>query len=252
MSCYPSATACPPPARVGSRAALRTWSWTGVTLLVGGLHVAALVALLPVAQELPDDKEPAGLLMVTVAAADLRPQASVSSITRPPPRQVPATDGAPTASPALAEADPVTAVQPASADDPPAPRPAMAEPLAAAAPAPAVPSRPAENAAARTGVGQTATATYFGQLTGWLNRHKRYPTAAKKAKEQGVVVVSFTIDRRGELVASAIEKSSGHHLLDAAALALLQRAAPMPRIPDAMGLQTLTVSLPIDYSLITH
>jgi protein TonB len=54
------------------------------------------------------------------------------------------------------------------------------------------------------------------------------------------VVVKFSIGRDGALLRSALKSSSGHALLDEAALATLARAAPFPPIPDFIGRETLT------------
>jgi len=67
----------------------------------------------------------------------------------------------------------------------------------------------------------------------------------------GVGWATRTIGRDGQLLASAIKQSSGHALLDQAALATLARAAPFPPIPDFVGRETLSIAVPIDYALIT-
>lgn len=95
------------------------------------------------------------------------------------------------------------------------------------------------------------TKNYFGELAAWLNRHKDYPADLKKQKIQGVVVVKFTINAVGEIQRMAVKKSSGHQRLDMAALDVLQKANPLPPIPTEMKRDTLTLSLPVDYSLIT-
>jgi len=92
---------------------------------------------------------------------------------------------------------------------------------------------------------------YLGQIAAWIDANKDYPVECKKAREQGAVVVKFTIDRDGRLLASSIKQSSGHLRLDQAALATLARAAPFPPIPDFVGRETLSVAVPIDYTLIT-
>ena len=93
--------------------------------------------------------------------------------------------------------------------------------------------------------------SYFGQISAWIDANKDYPAECKKHKQQGAVVVKFTIGRDGQLLASAIKQSSGHALLDQAALATLARAAPFPPIPDFVGRETLSIAVPIDYALIT-
>lgn len=101
--------------------------------------------------------------------------------------------------------------------------------------------------------GKTArdTRSYLSQIAAWIDANKRYPTAAKKVKEEGVVLISFSIDRNGNLLASSIKHSSGHSRLDQSALATLARAAPFPPIPEFIDSDTLSIAVPIDYSLIT-
>ena len=92
---------------------------------------------------------------------------------------------------------------------------------------------------------------YFGQISAWIDANKDYPTEVKKKRQQGTVVVRFTIGRDGQLLASTIKQSSGHVLLDQAALETLARAAPFPPIPEFVGRETLSIAVPIDYTLIT-
>jgi protein TonB len=93
---------------------------------------------------------------------------------------------------------------------------------------------------------------YFARLMAWLQRHKTYPAELKRAKKQGTVLLNFSIGRRGELLSARVAASSGEPMLDQAALAMLQRASPMPALPDDLGLDTLTLTVPVEYSLITR
>ena len=92
---------------------------------------------------------------------------------------------------------------------------------------------------------------YYSLLSAHLNRKKRYPSEAKKARQQGVVTVRFTVHADGRISGSSIRTSSGHDLLDQATLDLMERVAPLPRFPRSMTRDRVTISLPIDYSLRT-
>ena len=80
-----------------------------------------------------------------------------------------------------------------------------------------------------------------------LARFQRYPAQAKGAT--GIVNLSFSIDRQGHVMNSKIIKSSGSAVLDAEALSLLTRAAPLPAPPAAVPDSDLTFVLPIRFGL---
>jgi protein TonB len=99
------------------------------------------------------------------------------------------------------------------------------------------------------GTGAGGARNYYGQLAAWLNRHKRYPSRARRMRQQGTVQVRFTIDRNGRVVSHQVIASSGHPLLDQEAAAMLERASPMPRMPPTLAHQRLTITLPIAFNL---
>ncbi|SDW82288.1 energy transducer TonB [Thiocapsa roseopersicina] len=90
---------------------------------------------------------------------------------------------------------------------------------------------------------------YYTELAAWLERHKRYPSQARKMRQEGIVRVRFVIDRSGKVISHRIETSSGHTALDHAASELLRRASPMPAIPASMGRSRLEIVVPIAYRL---
>ena len=133
------------------------------------------------------------------------------------------------------------------------PSPAPPPPVRQAAPAPAAPvaAGPVAAAPGSDPRARAQEADYFSLISAHLNRKKRYPAEAKKAMQQGIVTVRFTVDRDGNVSGVSIKRTSGHALLDQATIELVQRVAPLPRMPASMKRDTITLSLPIDYSLKT-
>jgi protein TonB len=82
-----------------------------------------------------------------------------------------------------------------------------------------------------------------------LQQFKSYPSGARARDEQGVVLLAFTIDRGGHVLARHIVSSSGHPDLDAEVLTLVERAQPMPAFPASMTEAQLDLTVPIRFSL---
>jgi protein TonB len=76
---------------------------------------------------------------------------------------------------------------------------------------------------------------YQRRLNELIARHSRYPAEARRQRLAGVTQLAFRIDRRGALLDSWIQESSGSELLDSAALAALERATPLPPVPPALA-----------------
>ncbi|CDX23042.1 TonB family protein [Mesorhizobium plurifarium] len=72
------------------------------------------------------------------------------------------------------------------------------------------------------------------KLRAWLNRHKRYPSAARARRAEGNVLVTFTVDASGRVLSARLAQSSGDADLDRAALAILQ-GATLPAPPPELG-----------------
>ncbi|MGB6118332.1 MAG: TonB family protein, partial [Mesorhizobium sp.] len=78
-------------------------------------------------------------------------------------------------------------------------------------------------------------AKYGGQVNRHVQRFKRYPAEAERAKATGTVRVSISIDQSGRLSAARIQSGSGHAMLDSEALATVRRASPYPKPPTGFG-----------------
>lgn len=70
---------------------------------------------------------------------------------------------------------------------------------------------------------------YPDRVLAWIERNKRYPPRASDRRLEGEAVVALTLDRRGRLRRVELIQSSGHPLLDEAAIDAVQRADPFPR-----------------------
>ncbi len=233
----------------------RQWSVAGAIALSVHVAVAALV-LAWVRPAEPPVPEPVVLVELPPEGAPAPAVAAQEPVVQPQPDYAPQTAVAPPV-----DIPPVRAPLPSNPVTlpPPAAKPAQpaASTPAAAAPAPAavVPSGSAAGAGTVPGNDPRAKrqeADYFALVSAHLNRRKVYPPEARKARQQGVVTVRFTVDRNGSVSGTSIKRSSGHDILDQATLDLLQRVAPLPRMPSSMQRESVTLSLPIDYSLRTN
>ncbi|MDB5734749.1 MAG: periplasmic protein TonB [Alphaproteobacteria bacterium] len=122
-----------------------------------------------------------------------------------------------------------------------------ASPIAAAPAAPKpVAAAPISQPSPVAGEGKDA---FLGRLLGQLNRFKQYPRAARQAHIEGVVMLHFIMDADGKVTSFEIAKSSGRPILDAEALALIQRAQPLPAIPASYPSRTLDAIVPIEFYL---
>lgn len=76
-----------------------------------------------------------------------------------------------------------------------------------------------------------------------------YPPEALSARIFGVAMVHFVVRRNGQIDRLAIAKSSGNEGLDKAAIDILQKAQPLPPIPDRMHTDRVDGTLPINFGV---
>ena len=120
------------------------------------------------------------------------------------------------------------------------PPPIVAQPPVAA-PKAAIPAPQKSDGEARD--------SYLGRVLAQLNRFKQYPRTARQAHIEGVVMLHFVMDENGKVQSFEIAKSSGRPVLDAEALALIQRAQPLPALPADFPTRTLDALVPIEFYL---
>jgi len=236
-----SAAALPAPER-------RLWGMAGAIALAAHAAVAGVVLALARPHAAPP---PGPVMLVELPPmAAPAPQAVAPDQLQPQPRPLEAIPPAPPVDVPQVRAplpqNPVTLPPPATA----APQPVRAAPAPAAAAAP-MPLAPAPGPLPGDPRAKKAELDYFSLLSAHLNRRKSYPPEAKRAREEGVVTIRFTVDRDGNVSNAAIKRTSGHDLLDLATLDLLRRVAPLPRMPATMARDTVTIALPIEYALKT-
>ena len=98
------------------------------------------------------------------------------------------------------------------------------------------------------GIGESEAAARHleKELAAHFNRFKRYPS--DRVMQSAKVIVGFVLDRIGHVVSTRIIQGSGDASFDAAALAMLQRADPVPAPPPLVADENLTFSVPVDFA----
>lgn len=90
---------------------------------------------------------------------------------------------------------------------------------------------------------------YLTRLSRHLSQFYEYPRRARRLGQQGAPVIVFEFSRNGTLIDHSLRKSSGHDLLDDAAIAMLEEAAPLPEVPESMAGNSFRYALPVRFSL---
>ncbi|MEM7171617.1 MAG: TonB family protein [Pseudomonadota bacterium] len=94
-----------------------------------------------------------------------------------------------------------------------------------------------------------AARDYASIIQAWLESHKKYPSRAKRRRLEGIAYLYFSIDRDGQLLDYRIHATSGHELLDREVQAMIERAAPLPPMPDDLDGQGLELVVPVQFRL---
>lgn len=136
------------------------------------------------------------------------------------------------------------------------PAPATPEqPAASAPPAPAQSAEPVTQSASVQTVpvrSMPAPQRDYGWLAETLRNRieelKRYPAMARINNWQGKVVLKFVVTADGTVENLEVVQSSGHAVLDEAAMETIRRASPLP-LKHELGKPRVTFQFPISYTL---
>lgn len=88
---------------------------------------------------------------------------------------------------------------------------------------------------------------YMKQLSRAVRKNYKYPRAAERAGLEGKVLVSITLDASGKIIAVKLARSSGHEILDKAALDAARSVGSLPPAPDALGWGQRSVKIPFRF-----
>ncbi|PIT01233.1 energy transducer TonB [Bradyrhizobium nitroreducens] len=97
--------------------------------------------------------------------------------------------------------------------------------------------------AVSAGAVASAMATYYQRVRAHLMRFHQYPAGANGQK--GVVRLSFTLGRGGQVLSSRVSGSSGFAALDAQAAAMMRQAQPFPAMPPEITYSTVPINIPV-------
>ena len=211
----------------------------------------------PEPEPVPEEPAPEPLPEPTPPPVEPPPEEVPEPVVEPPQESIPDVVEAP--APAVVAPMPVQAsasLQERRRRPKPPARPAAKPPEQKAAPrtsapAPSQAPRAQTAASAQPGAKQAppsvSPARWQSQLMGHLNRRKQYPRSSQSRREEGVVLLKFSIDKAGNVLSSSIARSSGHADLDKAALTMISRASPVPAPPAEVAGKP--ISIPIEFDL---
>jgi protein TonB len=235
-----------------------TARWSAALVLALCFHAAGAVALL--AHWSDDSDTVANAPVVTVELAPL-PVAPQTTPTELPPDVVQSADAQPEPTPEKPVEKIELPVEPQAELQITPPPPPVAKPKdkkpkqkqASLASAPSAAEQKAARAAApaqgASSHNPNALPNWKSQLVSRLERYKRYPSEAQSRGDHGVAQIAFSVDRSGGVHHARILRSSGSSVLDAATLALVERAAPMPPPPPEISGAQIAIVVPIRYNI---
>ncbi len=90
---------------------------------------------------------------------------------------------------------------------------------------------------------------YLDEVKYWLEKHKIYPRRSRMKGLEGEVTLTITFTREGQITSQKLITSSGHDILDKAAMDTLKAASPLPSMPPSLRGNTMTLNVPFGFFL---
>jgi len=91
---------------------------------------------------------------------------------------------------------------------------------------------------------------YKSALQAEIARHRHYPHIARRMRHEGTVEVGFVVLADGRLTAIEVLKSSGHRLLDEAAVQAVREVGQFRPIPAELARTRWPLSVPLNFRLL--
>ncbi len=109
-------------------------------------------------------------------------------------------------------------------------------------------STPAQSAPS-TKPDKGASQAYFNTVRRRIERHKHYPFSARRRRIEGAVAVRFILHPDGRATDAAPAGSTGHRLLNQAALKAVRDASPFPKPPAGLISRPVPLEISIVFQL---
>jgi len=91
--------------------------------------------------------------------------------------------------------------------------------------------------------------TYKQALRSTIQKQRSYPLQSRRRHEQGIVIVKFRVDKRGNVSHIQVKESSGYKRLDTAATVAIQAVGRFKPFPSVIGEMYRDFELPVRFSL---
>jgi periplasmic protein TonB len=215
--------------------------WGAAAAIVFAVHAGASAYLLS-RSAVDDIGGDTNVVTVELAPIDSTPDANARDIAPAPETMI---ESMPVPQPQEQKQAEDSKIEPLPDAEAILPEPTVKPPEKAEEPRPVAP----RTAAQVRGGAQSVEPSWQATLVRQLQRFKRYPPQAQARNEQGVVLLGFSLDRNGRVLAHRIVQGSGYTDLDNEVMEMIMRAEPLPAFPASMSQSRIDLTVPIRFSL---